>query len=107
MTVPAAEALARALTGLAESEARSLDEITLWIPGERILEALELAKSQGFVLLTDLTAVDRHPEEPRFEVVYLVTSIDPAARIRLKVRVASPDQGVPTAVAVFAGANWL
>jgi NADH-quinone oxidoreductase subunit C len=107
VTTPVAEALARALSGLVENEVRALDELTLLVPGERIVEALELAKSQGFVLLTDLTAVDRHPEEPRFEVVYLLTSIEPPARIRLKVRVVSSEEVVPTAVAVFAGANWL
>ena len=107
MTEPVAEALARALAGLVEGEVRALDEITLLIPGERIVEALELAKARGFVLLIDLTAVDRHPEEPRFEVVYLLTSIEPPARIRLKVRVVSPEEAVPTAVPVFAGANWL
>lgn len=107
MTEPVAEALARVLAGLVEGEVRALDEITLLIPGERIVQALELAKAQGFVLLADLTAVDRHPEEPRFEVVYLLTSIEPPARVRLKVRVVSPEEAVPTAVPVFAGANWL
>lgn len=107
MTEVVSEALARALAGLVEGEVRALDELTLLVPGERIVEALELAKAHGFVLLTDLTAVDRHPEEPRFEVVYLLTSIEQRARVRFKVRAPSSDAVVPTAVPVFAAANWL
>lgn len=107
MTAPAAEALARELAGLTDGEVRAQDELTLLVPGDRIIEALEVAKSAGFILLTDLTALDRHPDEPRFEVVYLLTSIEPPARIRLKVKVDSAEPVSPSAVGIFAGANWL
>jgi hypothetical protein len=36
-----------------------------------------------FTLLSELTAVDFHPREPRFEVVYLLVSIEHRRRLRL------------------------
>jgi NADH-quinone oxidoreductase subunit C len=81
-------------------------ETTLVLPVDRILDALRLAQAAGFVLLTDLTAVDRHPAEPRFEVVYQLTAPDARTRLRLKVRTA-PDAAVPSATPVWPAANWL
>src|SRR3970040_1562293 len=42
----------------------------------RILHALRAARDAGFTVLTDLTAVDRHPAEPRFEVVFLLMALE-------------------------------
>lgn len=107
MTGAAGEALARVLAGLVEDEVRFRDELTLFIPPRGILEALRRARAAGFALLSDLTAVDRHPAEPRFEVVYLLTAIDTRARVRLKVRLPAAEAVAPSAVPVYAGANWL
>ena len=107
MTAPAAEALARALAGLAEADERFREEITLLVPRERLLEALAQARDAGFAVLTDLTAIDRLPMEPRFEVVYLVTNYATPARLRFKVRVRTEDPIVPSAIPVYPGANWL
>ena len=92
---------------LAEGEVRFRDELTLLIPPDRIEAALTRAQERGFILLSDLTAVDRHPQEPRFEVIYLLTSLEPPARLRLKVRLVGAEPVLPSAVAVFPGANWL
>ena len=83
------------------------DELTLVVSREGLLAALEEARAEGFVMLTDLTAVDRHPATPRFEVVYLLTSLDPPARVRLKVRVDAQDPAVPSATGLWPGASWL
>ena len=45
-----------------------------------------------FNFLAELTAIDFWPREPRFEVVYVLVSLERRARVRLKVRLA----GVPT-----------
>jgi NADH-quinone oxidoreductase subunit C len=92
-------------------------ETTLVVPPDRILDALRHAQLAGYALLTDLTAIDRHPHEPRFEVVYLLTAPEAAAsperaqrvegaRLRLKVRV-NTDTSVPSATPVWPAANWL
>jgi len=65
-----------------------------------------------FDVLTDLTAVDylRFPgreDGPRFEVVYHLYSLSQNHRIRIKVRVEEDDAVVPTAVPLWAIANWL
>ncbi|TMJ07249.1 MAG: NADH-quinone oxidoreductase subunit C [Bacillati bacterium ANGP1] len=85
---------------------RFRDEVTLVVARERILQALEAARDMGFRLLTDLTAVDRHPAQPRFDVVYLLTSVEPPAWVRLMVHLAA-DQTAPSATSLWPGANWL
>ena len=106
MAVPD-DARVRALLDLAEAEVRFRDEVTLVVPPERILAALARAREQGFVLLTDLTALDRHPREPRFEVVYLLTALDPPARLRLRCPLPGTEPAAPSAVDLFPAATWL
>ncbi len=101
------EALLSTLGDLAEEVERVRDEVTVFVPRARNLAALGLAQQAGFVFLTDLTAVDRHPGEPRFEIVYLLTAPEAAARLRLKLRVPADDPVVPSATGLWAGANWL
>ena len=59
-----------------------------------------------FEMLTDLTAVDYHGREPRFEVIYQLYSITNNHRLRVRVPVPEDDPTVPTAVAVWKSANW-
>ena len=107
MIAEAAEALARDLAGLAEAEDRFRDEVTLVVPRERLHDALARTREAGFAALTDLTAVDRLPAQPRFEVVYLLTNYVTPARVRLKVRVEADDAFVPSVASIYPGANWL
>ncbi|MCC7418590.1 MAG: NADH-quinone oxidoreductase subunit C [Acidobacteria bacterium] len=60
-----------------------------------------------FDFLAELTAVDLHPREPRFEVVYVLVSTVHARRLRLKVRLAGADPRVATMSGVWPAANWL
>ena len=107
MIAEAAEALARDLAGLAEAEDRFRDEVTLVVPRERLHDVLARARDASFAVLTDLTAVDRLPAQPRFEVVYLLTNSAASARVRLKVRVDADDALVPSVESIYPGANWL
>ncbi len=105
MTLPA-EALAQQLGNAVIEQARFRDEVTLVVARENILEVLKTARGTGFTFLSDLTAVDRQPAEPRFEVVYLLTSFDPPARVRLKVPLPA-EQTIPSATPLWPAANWL
>lgn len=105
MTHPA-ETLARQLGNDVVEQARFRDEITLVVAQERIPKALETARRAGFALLSDLTAVDRHPAQPRFEVVYLLTAFEPPARVRVKVRLPA-GQAMPSATPLWPAADWL
>ena len=60
-----------------------------------------------FTLLAELTAVDYHPREPRFEVVYILVSIEHRLRLRLRVRLSGDDAHIGTVSGVWPAANWL
>jgi len=100
------DVLVQRLGEVVVGQIRFRDEVTLVVAPERILQALGAARELGFRLLTDLTAVDRYPAQPRFDVVYLLTSVEPPARMRLMVHLAA-DQTAPSATSLWPGANWL
>jgi NADH-quinone oxidoreductase subunit C len=82
----------------------AFDELTLEIDPARIVEVcLRLKTAQQYVRLSDLTAVDRFPEEPRFEIVYHLHSLARNTRLRLKCRVTS---SIDSVIPVWRGANW-
>jgi len=73
--------------------------------------------SLQFALLVDVTAVDRLPEEPRYELVYHLACLGEhyttagappvaPARLRIKVRLPSDDPRAPTISGVYPSAGW-
>ena len=60
-----------------------------------------------FDFLAELTAIDLSPRDPRFEVVYVLVSLERRARVRLKVRLAGGDAHVGTVSGIWPAANWL
>jgi NADH-quinone oxidoreductase subunit C len=72
-----------------------------------VAQALRDDAGLGFDLLVELTAVDFHPREPRFEVVYLLVSTGRLARLRVKVRLHGEDAHLSTVTGVWPAANWL
>jgi NADH-quinone oxidoreductase subunit C len=60
-----------------------------------------------FTFLAELTAVDYHPREPRFELVYVLVSIEHRARLRVMVRLAGDEARIATMSGVWPAANWL
>ncbi len=104
------EALGAAHAGAIEQTIEFCGETTIYISRARVLEVLAFLRDRStprLAALTDLTAVDLLPAEPRFEVVYLLTSYDPPARLRVKTRVPADDPVVPSASALWPAANWL
>jgi NADH-quinone oxidoreductase subunit C len=61
----------------------------------------------GFSLLAELTAIDLWPHQPRFELVYILVSIERAVRLRIKVRLDGADPHVATMSGLYPVANWL
>ncbi len=84
-------------------------ETTVVAPPERILDVLRAASAapDGPAALCDLTAVDRHPAEPRFEVVYLLVGFSPPVRLRIKTRLQGERPVIASATALWPAANWL
>jgi NADH-quinone oxidoreductase subunit C len=82
-------------------------ELTLEIaPGKIVSICGFLKYDQKFVRLSTVTAVDRYPSEPRFEVVYHLHSIEQKQRVRLKCRVYGADPAIESVTSVWRGANW-
>lgn len=82
-------------------------ETTLWVRPDRIVAVCRHLKQQlQFVRLTGLSCIDRHPREPRFEVFYLLHSIERNERLRLKVALPGEDPAVDSVVPVWEGADW-
>ncbi len=69
--------------------------------------ARTLRAALEFTLLAELTAVDFWPREPRFEVVYLLVSIERRLRLRLKVRLDGQAARIATVSDIWPSANWL
>jgi NADH-quinone oxidoreductase subunit C len=82
-------------------------ELTLEIATGKIASISGFLKyDQKFVRLSTLTAVDRYPAEPRFEVVYHLHSVERNLRVRLKCRVRGEDPVIESVTGVWRGANW-
>ena len=83
------------------------DELTLEIAAGRINSVCGYLKyDQHFVRLSSVTAVDRYPAEPRFEVVYQLLSIPKKERVRLKVRLDADSPAVESVTSVWPSANY-
>jgi NADH-quinone oxidoreductase subunit C len=82
-------------------------ELTLEIEPARIVEVCRKLKTElDFIRLSDVTAVDRYPVEPRFEVIYHLHSISRGERLRLKCRVGGQQPEIESVTAVWRSANW-
>lgn len=91
--------------------APSIDlQATVYVDRDRapmVLRELRDRSELRFAFLAELTAVDYWPREPRFEVVYLLVSIERGLRLRLKVRLHGNDAHLQTASGLWPAANWL
>ena len=84
-------------------------ETTVVVPRQHLLGAAELLADEPslrFSFLSDLSAVDRFPLEPRFEVNYHLLSIEKRLRLRLKVKLSTADPVVHSVTQIWPTANW-
>jgi NADH-quinone oxidoreductase subunit C len=116
-----AELLRRAVPGATVDPLDAIDMPTLAVdPGHLVdvCRVLRDAHQVQYAFLADVTAVDRLPAEPRFELVYHLACLgehfvaagapSPAApsRLRLKVSIDGADPRVPSVSSVWATAGW-
>jgi NADH-quinone oxidoreductase subunit C len=71
----------------------------------QVCEFLRDDRDLSFKYLSDLTALDHYPTEPRFETVYHLYSIENNQGLRLKVRLGGDDPRVDSMVQVWPAAN--
>jgi NADH-quinone oxidoreductase subunit C len=99
--------LAMAFDALAATAKFEFAELTIEVAPANLLAALRLAKNElKFERLSTVTAVDRYPAEPRFEIVYHLQSIANGKWLRLKARLPGENPEIESAFAVYRSANW-
>ncbi|MGZ5580475.1 MAG: NADH-quinone oxidoreductase subunit C, partial [Methylobacter sp.] len=86
---------------------------TMWVSRQRVHDILRYFKSQSYVLLFDLTAIDERRRTHRenlpdsdFTVVYHLLSFERNVDIRFKVALTGDDLSMPTVTDLWPSANW-
>lgn len=93
---------------VAASEFRG--ELSLRLPPGRLRAVVEFLRADPeltFNYLADITAVDRYPGEPRFEVVYHLRSLKLGTCLRLKAPLPGDNPRLDSLVALWPGADML
>src|SRR5262245_23219931 len=122
MDAPAlVELLRQAVPGATIDAIEAIDMPSIAVDREHLIDVcltLRDHSSLQYAFLVDVTAVDRLPDSPRYEVVYHLACLGPAfttagatkgaepARLRMKVRLQGDDARIPTVTSVYPTANW-
>lgn len=105
--IPAVAALLARLPDAIVAGSLRLKELALEIDPARILDVCTLLRSERSFRLSGITAVDWFPVEPRFEVVYLLHSMERRnERLRLKCKLSGVEPEIESVTPVWVGANW-
>lgn len=103
----AAEKIAVKFPSAITSQNEFRGETTLTLDAAAIRGICQLAKEDlGFDYLVDISSVDHFGEEPRFEVVYEVYSMEHGTHLRLKIPVSEDSCEAPTVSDIWPTANW-
>ena len=83
-------------------------EVTVTLAkANRVVEVCQFAKDElGFDYMVDLSTVDHCGEDPRFEVVYELCSLEHGCHLRLKIRVSEEAGKLPSVTGVWNTADW-
>jgi len=84
-------------------------ETTVVVPASHLIRTAEFLVSEPslrFTFLADLTAVDRFPLEPRYELNYQLLSIEKVLKLRLRVKLPGADPAIPSVTTIWPTANW-
>lgn len=91
----------------------TIDSVVLTVQPEYLEKTLSRLKNDptlNFSLLLDVTAVDylNYPEwhEARFFVVYTLRNWEQNRLVQMRIPVADPEVGIPTATGLWDSANW-
>lgn len=59
----------------------------------------------GYAMLLDISSLDHFGDDPRFEMVYEIATLDDSKHLRIKCKVSEEEQ-VPSVTDIWAGADW-
>ena len=91
-----------ALTGAAFDR----DELTLTVERDRLIDAAAALRQAGYNFFEDMTAVDRLPSSPRFQLSYHLLSHVLKERIRLCVLIDEASPSADSITGLWPGANY-
>ena len=80
-------------------------ETTISVGLTSLYATLNRCKELGYEFLLDISSLDHMGEEPRFEMVYELATLDDSKHLRVKAKVAD-GVDVPSAVKLWKTANW-
>lgn len=104
---PIAQALSGRFGEALERTEAFADEVTFTVAAGRIADVCRFLKlDEKFERLSSVTAVDWHPREPRFEIVYHLHSVERNLRIRVKAWVGGEAPAIDSVYPVWRGADW-
>jgi NADH-quinone oxidoreductase subunit C len=108
----AADLLEQELPAAVRKRETGFGEETVWLDRDQLVAACTLLRDHpdaAYTVPLLVTAVDwpdREPAEPRFDVVYMLRSLQHNDTCRLVVQVTEDDPNVPTLERIFAGMDW-
>jgi NADH-quinone oxidoreductase subunit C len=104
---PVAAALEAHDPSAIQNGAIDVGQLILYIEPSKIVEVCRFLKDQQkFNRLSAVTALDWHPIDPRFEVVYFLHSLERNERLRLKCKIGGDDAEIDSVTGVWRAANW-
>tara|TARA_Y200000002_G_scaffold380184_1_gene391097 strand:+ start:771 stop:1385 length:615 start_codon:yes stop_codon:yes gene_type:complete len=71
-----------------------------------VIKFLKLDNRLKFKQLIDIAAIDYPNEEKRFEIVYLLLSIENNIRVKISIKFEANEK-IPSIVKIFSSANWM
>lgn len=107
---PAAERLRAWNPRAVEAIAEFRGDVTLVVPRELLRGAAERVRDNHalpYNLLSDISAVDFFPVEPRFELNYHLVSTARRAKLRLRTRLPGHNPAIESVTSVWPGADWM
>ena len=115
------ELVRRAVPGAVIETIESTDMPTISVDAAHVVDVCRVLRDDSqlqYAFLVDVTAVDRLPAAPRFDIVYHLACVGaafmtagattpaPASRLRMKVRLAGDDARLPSVTSVYPTAGW-
>ena len=102
------EQIKKSLPGSIEEQIEYRNEFQVYVKKDFFTELMQLLrkdKTLSYDLLLDVAGIDRLPDEPRFELVYVLFSLEYNRRLIVKLKVDVSDT-VPSVTGIWKSANW-
>ncbi len=102
------EQINKSLPGSIEVQTKYRDELQVYVKKEFFPELMKLLRNEkifNYDLLLDIAGIDRLPDKPRFELVYVLFSLEHNSRLIVKLKVDISDT-VPSMTGIWKSADW-